>query len=227
MVAEYGVEHRLDSEDGSCAITVEDVLDEDGVARTKTVCCRYLPGGEVRWTWTADPVGAETEWWIPAWVVLPRHSDAVLVCTNGDDALAQVVVLDQATGERRSQFEVVKGHNALPQTLPDGSVCLRYIDHSVTPMALRLLLLDWRAGTVEPYAELTECWNAMIDADGSIVAVVGNEVRRVDPRGGQPTARVAIPAEVGPSTLAISPDGRVILAGDDQGGVHILNAPPA
>ncbi|MEU5943598.1 hypothetical protein ABZ807_31565 [Micromonospora sp. NPDC047548] len=231
MVAEYGVEHRLDSENGTCTIIVEDVLDEDESARTKTVCCRNLPGGEVRWTWIADPVGEETEWWAPAWVVLPRHSDAVLVCTNGDDATectpAQVVVLDQATGERRSQFEVVNGHDALPQTLPDGSVCLRYKDYSVIPAVLRLALLDWRAGTVEPYAELTECWNAMIDADGLIVAVVGNEVRLVEPHGGQPVARVAMPAEIEPWTLAISPDGRVILAGDNQGGVHILHAPPA
>jgi WD40 repeat protein len=228
MVAEYGVEHRLDSEDRGCSVTVEDVFDDDGRPRTKTVCCRNQPGGEVRWTWTASPAGTQVTWWQPAWVVLPRHSDVVLVCTKDHDAKrAQVVILDQATGQCRSQFAVRDGQDARPQTLPDGSVCLRYQDYSVTPSVLRLALLDWRAGTVEPYARLTGCGNAMITADGLIVAVIGNEIRLVEPGGGQPVAHVTTPAKIKPWALAISPDGRLILAGDIQGGVHILHTPPA
>jgi WD40 repeat protein len=228
MVAEYGAEHRLDSEDRGCSVTVEDVFDDDGRPRTKTVCCRNQPGGEVRWTWTPPPAGKQPTWWQPAWVVLPRHSDAVLVCTKEQDAKrAQVIVLDQATGGRRSQFKVRNADDARPQTLPDGSVCLRYQNYSVTPSVLRLTLLDWRVGTVKPYAQLTDCRNAMITADGSIVAVIGNEVQLIDPRSGQPVDHVAAPATIEPHTLAISPDGRVILAGDIQGGVHILHTPSA
>jgi hypothetical protein len=226
MVAEYGAGHRLDSEDRGCAVTVEDVFDDDGRRRTKTVCCRNQPGGDVRWTWTPSPAGKQAAWWQPAWVVLPRHADAVLVCTKEHDARpAQVVVLDQSTGERRSQFKLRNGQDALPQTLPDGSVCLRYRDNSATPTALRLALLDWRAGTVKPYARLADCWNAMITADGLVVAVAGNEVQLIEPGGGQPVAHVTLPAKVEPWTLAISPDGRLILVGDIQGGVHILHTP--
>ncbi|MEV6964860.1 hypothetical protein AB0M47_07050 [Hamadaea sp. NPDC051192] len=223
MVAEYEGEDRLDSEDHTRSVTVEDVFDDDGVSRTKTVCCRNQPDGEVRWTWTAPPAGKETTWWQPAWVVLPRHSDAVLVCTKEPGAnRAQVIVLDQATGERRTEFNVRNADDALPQTLPDGSVCLRYPDYSVTPSGLRLELLDWRTGTVEPYAQLADCHNAMIAAGGLIVAVIGNEFRLIEARSGQPVDRVAVPTEIEPWTLAISPDGHVILAGDLQGGVHIL-----
>jgi hypothetical protein len=202
------------------------VFDDDGRRRTKTVCCRNQPGGDVRWTWTPSPAGKQAAWWQPAWVVLPRHADAVLVCTKEHDARpAQVVVLDQSTGERRSQFKLRNGQDALPQTLPDGSVCLRYRDNSATPTALRLALLDWRAGTVKPYARLADCWNAMITADGLVVAVAGNEVQLIEPGGGQPVAHVTLPAKVEPWTLAISPDGRLILVGDIQGGVHILHTP--
>jgi len=224
MVAEYGVGHRLDSEDRGCAVTVEDVFDDERLS-TKTVCCRDRPGGEVRWTWTPSLTGTRTTWWQPAWVVLPRHSDVVLVCTKDHDAeRPRVVVLDQATGRCRSRFEVRDGQDALPQTLPDGSVCLRYRDYS--PTALRLALFDWRTGTVEPYAQLTDCVNAMITADGSIVAVIGNEIRLVEPAGGRPVAHVTTPARIEPWTLAISPDGRRILAGDITGGVHILHTSP-
>jgi hypothetical protein len=66
----------------------------------------------------------------------------------------------------------------------------------------------------------------MITADGSIVAAMGNDVRLIDP-GGQPVAHVTVPAKIEPWALAISPDGRVILAGDAQGGVHILHTPSA
>jgi WD40 repeat protein len=228
MVAEYGVEHRLDSEHRHCAVTVEDVLNDDGLPRTKTICCRNQPGGQVRWTWTPSPAGMQSTRWRPAWVVLPLHSDAVLVCTEEQDAApAQVAVLDQATGQRRSQFEVSNARYAEPQTLPDGSVCLRYQDNSVTPGVLRLTLLDWRAGTVKPYAQLTDCLNAMITADGLVVAVIGNEIRLIEPGGGQLVAHVALPAKIQPWTLSTSPDGRVILAGDIHGGVHILRTPPA
>jgi len=98
---------------------------------------------------------------------------------------------------------------------------------SVTPSVLRLALLDWRAGTVKPYAQPTDCPNATIAADGLIVAVNGNEVRLTEPGGGQPAARLALPAKIEPWTLAISPDRRLILGGDIQGGVHILHTPPA
>jgi hypothetical protein len=46
---------------------------------------------------------------------------------------------------------------------------------SVTPSVLRLALLDWRAGTVKPYVQVTDCPNAMIAADGLIVAVNGTK----------------------------------------------------
>jgi hypothetical protein len=38
-------------------------------------------------------------------------------------------------------------------------------------------------------------------------------------------ARVAVPARLLPWTLSISPDGRTLLVGDDQGGIHILRTP--
>jgi hypothetical protein len=228
MVAEYGVAHRLDSDDRGRSVAIETLFDEDRRPRAKTVCCRNQPGGEVRWTWAPPRSGKQATWWQPAWVVLPQHSDAVLVAAmDHDGEPALVVVLDQATGQSRGQFEVRGAQDAWPQTLPGGSVCLRRRDYSVTPSVLRLELLDWRAGTVKPYAELAGCGNAMITADGLIAAVTGNEIRLVEPGDGQPVAHVTMPARIEPWTLAISPDGRLILAGDVQGGVHILRAPPA
>ncbi len=226
MVAEYGVEHRLDSEDGGCAVTVEDVRDDNGRPRTKTVCCRNQPGGEVRWTWTPPRAPTQKVWWRPVWVVLPRHSDVVLVCTKDHDReQKRVVVLDQATGQPRHEFTVPNGQNVGPQTLPDGSVCLRYLDYPAS--MLRLAMLDWREGTVTPYAQLSGCRNAVIAADGLIVASVGDEVRLIEPGGGQPVTHDTVPVKIAPATLAISPDGRLILAGDSQGGVHILHITPA
>jgi hypothetical protein len=58
------------------------------------------------------------------------------------------------------------------------------------------------------------------------VAVIGNDVRLIDP-GGQLLAQVAVPAKIEPWALAISPDSRVILVGDAQGGVHVLHTPSA
>jgi hypothetical protein len=69
--------------------------------------------------------------------------------------------------------------------------------------------------------------NAMITVDGLIVATVDNEVRLIGPVGGQPVAHVTAPAKIEPWSLSISPDGRVVLVGDNQGGGHIRHIPPA
>jgi WD40 repeat protein len=208
-VAEYGVESPLESEDGSFAITVE-----YGPSHLAAVCCRNLLDGEQRWSWTPERAAPG---WYPDWQVLPRHADVVLVCTTG-----HVAVLDQNTGQLVKRLKVSMAHEATPQTLPDGSVCLCYWHYSGTTTMLRLALLDWRTSTVQPYAKLAGD-NALIAAEGLVITVAGNEVRLIDPNDGLSLGSVAGAAELEPSTLSISPDGRVVLMGDKQGGVHILH----
>lgn len=123
-------------------------------------------------------------------------------------------------------ISVSKAHDAIPQTLPDGTVCLRYQHYSVAPTVVRLVLLDWRAGAVRPHTKLAGA-NALITAQGLVITVAGNEVRLIDPNDGLPLGSVAVPAELEPWTLSISPDGRVVLVGDKQGGVHILHVQPS
>ncbi|MBC6461900.1 WD40 repeat domain-containing protein [Actinomadura sp. HBU206391] len=214
---------RLDSDDGTRTVTLEKASEPE---RGYLVSCRDLPTGTPRWSRAAERDRHRERGWYPAWMVLPPEADVVLLCTDDptDDDPAHVTVLDLNTGRERGRFEIPDCRRPQPQVRADGSVFLR---HDGPNRTVRLTRLDWRAGTTEPYAELPGRWNALVCVDGLVLTTVDNEVQLIEPETSRLVACLTLPTKLNPWSLAAGPDGRVALAGDDHGCIHIFQIEPA
>jgi WD40 repeat protein len=200
-------------------------VEPTGGGSGKMLRCWDLATGTPCWTWAGEPAGDGLGWW-PDWIAAPPGGDAVLAhMSAAGDGGAVLTVLDLATGEPRAAFSLEDCASSWPQVLPDGSVYLSDRLHGGD--LLRVRRLDWRSGTVENYAEVPAAAAGLVRPDGLVTALGGSEVTLYDPRRRQVVAAFDVGTKLGTASLSASAGGDVILAGDDQGSVHIFHVRPA